>query len=210
MMKKLLATMVITAAVAAPMFTDYQISTAEAKPAPPMHRKAELVSPQVRDANELKNISDRFGADASELKKYYEIGWGFKELRQAAFLSFASGKNIGDILEMKGTDNWPRVEYKLGLTPNDIKAAHDKCDAYYLKKKLSLDYDAAYALLQQNYPMGEVMHAMLMSQYTDKTAENIIAMHNPPANDWDAVAEELGITPAQMADIRAKMFEVRP
>lgn len=208
MMKKLLTTMVVTAAVAVPMFTDYQINTAEAKPAP-MHRKAELISPQVRDANELKNISERFGADYSELKKYYEIGWGFKELRHAAFLSFASGKNIGDILEMKGTDKWPRVEYKLGLTPNDIKAAHDKCDAAYLKNKLSLDYDAAYALLQQNYGMGEVMHAMLMSQYTDKTAENIIAMHNPPVNDWDAVAEELGITAAQMADIRAKMFEAR-
>lgn len=209
MMKKSFVALVLAAAIAVPMFTDHQITPAEARPAP-MHRHAELVAPQVREANELKNISEHFGTELADLKQYYDIGWGFKDLKHAAFLSYASGKDIGDILDLRAADKWPRIEYKLGLTPDDIKTAHDKCDAHYLKVKLSLDYDTAYALLQKNYSMGDVMHAVLLSTYTDVTAENIITMHNPPVKDWDAVAAELGVTSAQMEELRTKMADVRP
>ena len=162
-MKKSLLTLALAfGIVAAPFTTDILSSTAEAKPLPPRpaareglvpHRSTAeakplpprpaaregLVPHQVRIDNEIDSISARFGVAESTVKKFYNQGWGFKELRHAAFLSYATGKDMGAVLDLKTEYNrWPRVEYMLGLTPNDIKAAHDKNDAEYLSTVLGI------------------------------------------------------------------------
>ena len=111
--------------------------TAEAKPVRPAPGQV-LVPPQVRETAELQKISKRFDIDASVLQTEFERGWGFKELRHAALLSLASGKNINEILRLKENNSWPRVEYLTGITPNDIKAARDRNDARYFAAALGL------------------------------------------------------------------------
>ncbi len=212
-MKKSLLTLTIALGIiAAPFTTDILTSTAEAKPLPPRPAVHEgLIPPQVRADNEINAISARFNISESTVEKYYNAGWEFKELRHAAFLSYASGKNIGDVLDLKAKyDRWPRVEYKLGLTPNDIKAAHDKNDAEYLKTVLGIDTSVSMPLFKQNFGIGEVAHAALMSKYCSSTPAQIAEMHNPPEMNWDEVASQLGITDDQMYQVRLTMEKLRP
>lgn len=208
-MKKLIVSLAVLAAVAVPMGVHGLDSVAEAKPMPKGHEGL-LVAPEKKVAAEINLINEYYGTSASELKKYYDIGWNLKELRHASFLAAAANKDLGTVLQMKSEMKWPRVEYLLGMTPNDIKAARDKYDAQYMQKKLDVAYAEAFSLLQKNYSKGDVAHALLMSKYTTEGPEKIIAMHNPPACDWDAVAAQLNITEDIMAEIRTLLEEMRP
>lgn len=206
MFKKSLAIGLLAAAVVFPVFADQHY--AEAKPAP-VKAAGNLIPPRVRESNELQNISDRFDIKTSVLQKYFDMGWGFKELRHAAVLTLASDKNIGDILELKQTNSWPRVEYLLGITPSDMKAARDKNDAHYFARKLDVSENELLTLLQQNYGAGEALHALLLAKAGGTTAEKVLAMHNPPETTWREVADSLGVTPTQLENIRQSIDEAK-
>lgn len=184
---------------------------AEAKPLPPRPAaQGVLVPHRLRTEAEINAISARYNVPQAQVQQYYDAGWEFKELRRAAFLAYASGKDMGAVLDLKANNSWPRVEYKLGLTPNAIKAAHDKNDAAYLQAVLGIKEADSLPLLRQNFGLGDVAHAVLMGQYCTTTAAEIAAMHNPPAMDWDAVAAQLGISAEQMDAVRAELEKLRP
>ena len=178
--------------------------------APPPPPAMERVAPQVRIDTEMQQISDMYGIDKATLMSYYNEGWGPKEIQHGAFLAYASQKPFDEVMKLKDANSWPRVEYLLNLTPNDIKAAHDNLAAQYLSEKLSVNKTIITNLLEKNYGMKEVLHGLLMSQYCTASPEDIIAMHNPPTNDWDAIAEKLGITDEQMEQIRTTMQQINP
>lgn len=206
MLKKSLAICLLAASVVVPVFADQH--SAEARPVPPAAGDT-LVPPRVRESNELQNISERFGVKTSELQKYFDMGWGFKELRHAAVLTLATNKDMGAILTLKQTNSWPRVEYLLGVTPNDMKAARDKNDARYFAGKLGVSESELLALLQQNYGVGESLHAMLLAKAGGTTAAKVLEMHNPPQTTWREVADSLGVTFAQLEQIREDIDQVK-
>lgn len=178
--------------------------------APPPPPKMERVAPQVRIDTEMQQLSDMYGIEKSLLMQYYNKGWKLKEISHGAFLAYASQKSFTDVMNLKDENSWPRVEYLLGLTPNDIKAAHDDLAAQYLSEKLSVNKTIITRLLQKNYSMGDVLHSILISQYCTASPEDIISMHNPPKTDWNTVADRLGITDEQMQEIRNTMRDVAP
>lgn len=178
--------------------------------APPPPPKMERVAPQVRIDTEMQQLSDIYGIEKSLLMQYYNKGWKLKEISHGAFLAYASQKSFTDVMNLKDENSWPRVEYLLGLTPNDIKAAHDDLAAQYLSEKLSVNKTIITRLLQKNYSMGDVLHGILISQYCTASPEDIISMHNPPKTDWNTVADRLGITDEQMQEIRNTMRDVAP
>ncbi len=206
MLKKSLAICLLAASVFVPVFADQH--SAEARPVPPAAGDT-LVPPRVRESNELQNISERFGVKTSELQKYFDMGWGFKELRHAAVLTLATNKDMGAILTLKQTNSWPRVEYLLGVTPNDMKAARDKNDARYFAGKLGVSESELLALLQQNYGVGESLHAMLLAKAGGTTAAKVLEMHNPPQTTWREVADSLGVTFAQLEQIREDIDQIK-
>jgi len=196
----------ILAAFAAITFS-VAAQTVEARPVQPASGQV-LVPPQVRETAELQKISKRFDIDASVLQTEFDRGWGFKELRHAAILSLASGKNINEILRLKENNSWPRVEYLTGITPNDMKAARDRNDARYfaalgLKERDILPY------LRQNYALNDVLHAALLAQASGSTAESILAAHRPPTHDWSYVAYELDVSREKLDAIREKIASVK-
>lgn len=178
--------------------------------APPPPPKMERVAPQVRIDTEMQQLSDMYGIEKSLLMQYYNKGWKLKEISHGAFLAYASQKSFTDVMNLKNENSWPRVEYLLGLTPNDIKAAHDDLAAQYLSEKLSVNKTIITRLLQKNYSMGDVLHGILISQYCTASPEDIISMHNPPKTDWNTVADKLGITDEQMQEIHNTMRDVAP
>ena len=200
------------AAVIMAVFTAITFSvaaqTAEAKPVRPAPGQV-LVPPQVRETAELQKISKRFDIDASVLQTEFGRGWGFKELRHAALLSLASGKNINEILRLKENNSWPRVEYLTGITPNDIKAARDRNDARYFAAALGLKEKDILPYLRQNYSLNDVLHAALLAQASGSTAESILAAHRPPTHDWSYVAYELDVSREKLDAIREKIASVK-
>ena len=186
------------AAVIMAVFTAITFSvaaqTAEAKPVRPAPGQV-LVPPQVRETAVLQTEFDR--------------GWGFKELRHAALLSLASGKNINEILRLKENNSWPRVEYLTGITPNDIKAARDRNDARYFAAVLGLKEKDILPYLRQNYALNDVLHAALLAQASGSTAESILAAHRPPTHDWSYVAYELDVSREKLDAIREKIASVK-
>lgn len=183
----------------------YQIpmmnNIAQAKPLP----RAERVSPQVRIDNEIQNISECFAIDKQVLASYYNEGWEMPQIRQGAFLAYASHKSFEEIMNLKEKNSWPRVEYLLGLTPNDMKAAHDDIVSTQIANKLDMNKSIVTFLVEQNYGVDEIVHGLLYSMYVDKSPADIIEMHNPPTKNWEMVANDLGITQEQLDEIHQKM-----
>ena len=187
-----------------------QFEPLPANAAPPPPPKMERVAPQVRIDTKMQQLSDMYGIEKDTLMQYYNEGWKTKEISRGAFLAYASQKSFAEVMSLKDKNSWPRVEYLLNLTPNDLKAAHDDLAAQYLSEKLSMNKTIITRLLRQNYSMGDVLHGILISQYCTASPEDIIAMHNPPETNWNAVADKLGVTDEQMQKIRDTMREVTP
>lgn len=185
----------------------FTVQTVEARLVQPTSGQV-LVPPQVRETAELQKISKRFDIDASVLQIEFDRGWEFKELRHAALLSLASRENINEILRLKENNSWPRVEYLIGIKPNDIKAARDRSDARYFAAALGLKERDILPYLYQNYPLNDVLHAVLLAQVSGSTAESILSAHHPPTHDWDYVAYELNVSHEKLDEIREKIASV--
>lgn len=98
-----------------------------------------------------------------------------------------------------------RVEYLIGLTPNDLKATQDDIISTQIANKLDINKSIVTFLVKQNYEVDEVIHGILYSMYVDKSPADIIEMHNPPTSNWEVVADDLGITQEELDEIHQKM-----
>lgn len=176
-------------------------NTAQARPLP----RAERISPQMRINNEMQNISEYFGVDKQTLVTYYNNGWEMPELRRGAFLAYASHKSFDDVMNLRENNSWGRVEYLIGLTPNDLKATQDDIISTQIANKLDINKSIVTFLVKQNYEVDEVIHGILYSMYVDKSPADIIEMHNPPTSNWEVVADDLGITQKELEEIHQKM-----
>ena len=159
----------------------------------------------MRINNEMQNISEYFGVDKQTLVAYYNNGWEMPELRRGAFLAYTSHKSFDDVMNLRENNSWGRVEYLIGLTPNDLKATQDDIISTQIANKLDINKSIVTFLVKQNYEVDEVIHGILYSMYVDKSPSDIIEMHNPPTSNWEVVADDLGITQEELDEIHQKM-----
>lgn len=123
MFKKKLA--FCTLAVCTAITFSVAAQTAEAKPVQPAPGQV-LVPPQVRETAELQQISKRFEIGEAVLQAEFDRGWGFKELRHAALLSLASGKNLSEILRLKENNSWPPTVFVKDIIQMNAKKGHNE------------------------------------------------------------------------------------
>ena len=90
-----------------------------------------------------------------------------------------------------------------------MKVARDKNDARYFAGKLNVSESELLALLQQNYGVGDSLHAILLAKAGNTTAENVLKMHTPPQTSWRDVADSLGVSFAQLEQIRENIDMVK-
>ena len=147
----------------------------------------------MRINNEMQNISEYFGVDKQTLVAYYNNGWEMPELRRGAFLAYASHKSFDDVMNLRENNSWGRVEYLIGLTPNDLKTTQDDIISTQIANKLDINKSIVTFLVKQNYEADEVSPA------------DIIEMYNPPTSNWEVVADDLGITQEELDEIHQKM-----
>lgn len=112
----------------------------------------------MRINNEMQNISEYFGVDKQTLVAYYNNGWEMPELRRGAFLAYASHKSFDDVMNLRENNSWGRVEYLIGLTPNDLKTTQDDIISTQIANKLDINKSIVTFLVKQNYEVDEVFY----------------------------------------------------
>jgi len=157
-----------------------------------------------------QKIADTFGVDKTAILNYHASGASFKDLHHAAFLSYASGKSLEQVMPLKNeTNSWRDVASTLGVSKEQAKSAHQTLQANLLHDKLQLDTDKTLSLLQQGYKGRDIAVASLLAQDADKSVEAVLAMKKIN-NTWRAVATDLGISDETMKADMQKLHNAFP
>lgn len=154
-----------------------------------------------------QDLADTFDLDKQAILNYNQQGWKMHDLREAAFLSFASQKPLADVLNMKTASNgWPDVNEALGLTREQHFNAREKLMVKRLSVNLNIDFSEIEALLQKGYHPRDIAIANQLAVKTGKKINQVLSMKKIN-NRWFDVATDLGLS---ADDYRAALYEMRP
>lgn len=153
-----------------------------------------------------QNLADCFDLDKQSILNYNQQGWKLYDLREAAFLSFASQKPFADVLNMKTASNdWYDVSESLGLTREQFYAAREKLMVKRLSANLQIDASEIQDLLQKGYHPRDIAIANQLAAKADKKTSQVLSMKKIN-NRWSDVAKDLGIS---VDDYRAALDDMR-
>ncbi|VBB07399.1 Hypothetical protein LUCI_2644 [Lucifera butyrica] len=154
-----------------------------------------------------QQMADTFGVNKNDVLKYEKQGVRIPELYRASFLAKASGKSLQEVLEAKNLANtWKETAQTLGVTKEQIRAAHQDIAANRLEKNLSIPKQDSLALMQQGYRSRDIAVANQLAKNTSKSMSSILSMRQIN-NTWHDVAQNLGVDDStfkqDMKNIRA-------
>lgn len=140
-----------------------------------------------------KKLSNTFGIEESTILNYNNNGMSFRDIGKAAFLAKAGDKSIDSVISKKTADNnWKDVAESLGITKEQIKAAHQDMAANHLNKKTGLDKKTALNLLKDGYHPHDIGMASQLANATKKPIKDVLSLKKIN-NTWSDVAKKLGI-----------------
>ncbi len=141
-----------------------------------------------------QNMSETFGVSKEDILKYQASGINFKDIGRAAFLANASGKSLDEVMSHKTPDKkWKDVAQELGITKEQMKAAHQNIAAQQLNTKLGMDKEAALNLLREGYHAKDIGMANELAKNTGKPVNDILSLKKIN-NTWKDVADSLGVS----------------
>lgn len=140
-----------------------------------------------------KKLSNTFGIEESAILNYNNNGMSFRDIGKAAFLAKAGDKSIDSVISQKTADNnWKDVAESLGITKEQIKAAHQDMAANQLNKRTGLDKKTALNLLKDGYHPHDIGMASQLANATKKPIKDVLSLKKIN-NTWSDVAKKLGI-----------------
>lgn len=190
--KKTIAAMVAGTFIIAGAATPFIAQAAETQDTPSAYNQTQGKR-EIDPEKASKRISETFGIDQSVIKNYNSNGMSFRDIGRAAFLAKAGNIPIDTVISKKTADNkWKDVAESLGITKEQIKAAHQDLAATHLNKLTGIDKNAALNLLQEGYHPYDIKMASQLAQATNKPVKNVLALKKIN-NTWADVAKQLGI-----------------
>jgi capsular polysaccharide biosynthesis protein len=140
-----------------------------------------------------QHIADTFGVSKDDVLTYEKQGIRSKDLYKASLLAKASGKSLKEVMQTKTLDNtWKDVAASLGVTKEEIRAAHQDIEATKLERKLNIAKQTSLDLMQQGYRSRDIAVANELSKNTSKPINDILSMRKIN-NTWYDVAQSLGV-----------------
>lgn len=140
-----------------------------------------------------QRIADTYGVNKDDVLKYCNDGVKFKDISKASLLAKAGNKSIKEVMEVKTYDNtWKDVAQSLGITKEQMKAAHNDIAATRLETKLQISKQTSLDLLQQGYRAHDIAVANALSNNAGKSINDVLAMKKIN-NTWHDVATDLGV-----------------
>ncbi|MBC8015639.1 MAG: hypothetical protein H7X79_07845 [Sporomusaceae bacterium] len=87
-----------------------------------------------------QRITSAYGISQATIAYYNANGMSLKDISKAAFLANASGRSLQNVISYKTTDNkWKDVSTTLGITKEQIQAAHKRTAANRSDKQFDQD-----------------------------------------------------------------------
>ncbi len=190
--RKSIAAMVAGTFIIAGAASPFLVQAAETEKTPSAyHQKQERkqMSPEAA----AKKLSNTFGIEESAILNYNNNGMSFRDIGKAAFLAKAGDKSIDSVISQKTADNnWKDVAESLGITKEQIKAAHQDMAANQLNKRTGLDKKTALNLLKDGYHPHDIGMASQLANATKKPIKDVLSLKKIN-NTWSDVAKKLGI-----------------
>lgn len=157
-----------------------------------------------------QHIADQFGIDKDTILKYQNEGYNTRDIVQAAFLSQISEKSFEEVIKLKtNTNTWQDVQQTLGITQEQIKAAHIDRMAGQINAKTGLDTTTTTALLDQGYHPRDIAVAAQLAKNTGKDVQNVLALKKIN-NTWKDVAGSLGVSPETLKQDMQEIKDIFP
>ena len=141
-------------------------------------------------AQRIKEFSERYGVNQSEVETALKNRVHFEDLKTAAVLSKLSGKSFSEVLAMK-TD-WRQVAEKLGVSREQFENYKKNEMLEGLAKFSKLDKKTVESLLKDNYSPHDITFAGLIANESGKNVKSILAKKKIN-NDWEDVAKEFNV-----------------
>lgn len=193
--KKALASLIAGTFIMAGAVSPFIVQAADIEAPPAMHDKCGpgQQRPGHNPQEMAQHLADVFGIDQATVLQYSEKGMNFRDIGKAAMLANASGQSLDTVISHKTyLNHWKDVANELGVTKEQMKAAHQNVIATGLNKKIGLDKQTALDLLQQGYHPRDIGMASELAKNTGKTLDEILSMRKIN-NTWLDVATTLGV-----------------
>ncbi len=153
-------------------------------------RKSE---PTIED--QIRSIHYKYEIPEEKVRALLDAGHRFLEIDKSALLALVAGVTIDDILAMRKTDPWTRIQKKLGLTAEIYEKKYLACRAERLHRFYGIEEARALALLQEGYPIHWIRLAYLLETHTGNKTEAILAQRTK-SEKWKPWAQRvLSVSP---------------
>jgi hypothetical protein len=190
--KKTISAMVAGTFIIAGAANPFIVQAAEAEKTPSAYHQKQ-VTRQLDPKKASKRISDTFGIDQSIIMNYNNQGMSFRDIGRAAFLAKAGNTSIDNVISQKTADNnWKDVAESLGITKEQIRAAHQDLTANQLNQKTGMDKKSALNLLNDGYHPRDIAMANQLAKTTQKPIKYMLSLKKIN-NTWLDVAKKLGV-----------------
>lgn len=163
----------------------------------------EPIQKDVGQTASISILAADYHISETDVHELLQNGWSYEDLNRAAFLALASGQSLKTIAGYKQiAENWTGVESLAGLTEWHIQEAQKNLIANQLYHSFAADPLAVKSLLAQKYhPKAVALAASLASAQNSSTGDiEIIMSKKNYGVSWEAVGEQIGLTPVQVQD----------
>lgn len=186
--KKTIAAVIAGAFIMVGVAMPYAVQAAEKTNERPAHHQR-----QVDPAKAADHIANTYKVSKLSVLKYNAGGKSFRYINHAAFLAYASGKSLDEVMSLKTDDNnWKTVAADLGLTKDQMRTARNTIFADRMQSKFGIDSQTTSDLLKEGYKHRHIAMAGLLAQKANKPVTDVVKMKTV-TNNWSDVAKILGV-----------------
>lgn len=149
-----------------------------------------------------ENMQEIFGIEKQVILDYNAKGWRFRDLHEAAFISYASQKSFSDVLNAKTVINsWRDVSENFGLTRQQRRSAESMMMSNQMATYWDISASTIKELLDAGYHPRDIGMAATLSKKADKSIDTVLEMKKIN-NAWYDVAASLGLSDADYNQCR--------
>ncbi|WP_177504311.1 hypothetical protein [Anaerosinus sp.] len=148
---------------------------------------------QITNKEMAKNMEECFGISQQSILDYHNQGWQMHDLHRAASIAKLSGKQIGDILNVKTTTNtWRDVADSFGVTKEQMNEFRQQLMSERIAKSTGMNKSILNQLVKEGYRPHDIVMANALAEKSGKDIKSVLSMKQIN-NHWKDIASQLGI-----------------
>ena len=151
-------------------------------------------SPMNDRVTAIDRLSYDFDCEAEIIAKLMDEGNTYLELKNCLLHAYAAKVSLSEIIELRKLYGWAMINYKLGLSAQDLWEANIQHQADRMEKFMQLDRKIVIEWMHKGYGVHQIKRASFIARHIDKPLAEILALKTRQIK-WPEVAESLGLSP---------------